>query len=177
MSSGTRDEGWGKGGVLLLCLVPLASSLVPLSGCRTVVDTLAGVIGPDGGEVIDAHVVYRLRPDCPTLLARTVDNGYTVLTPTEVLAASGDAAPEPPEAGAFEATGLFEGPVRAGTVVFRYIPPEQSETWTAGSLDVVATVEAVRLDLPAAHDRMIEVCGPVVEGEPADLVPRLPGQR
>lgn len=144
------------------------------SGCRTVVDALAGVVGPDGGEVIDAHVVYRLRPDCPTLLARTVDNGYTILTPTGQLETVETVAAL--EGEAFEETGLFEGPVRTGEVVFRYIPPAASETWDASPVDVLATVEAVRLDLETAHARMIEICGPLMEGEPPDLVPRLPGQ-
>lgn len=153
----------------------LAAGALLGGGCRTVVDTLAGVIGPGpGGEVIDAHVVYRLRPDCPTLLARTVDNGYTVLTPTgrletvETVAALDDEL--------FEESGLFEGPVRTGEVVFRYIPPDESGAWATTGVDVVARVEAVRLDLAGGHGRMVEICGPLVEGEAGDAVPRLPVQ-
>ncbi|MEM1117822.1 MAG: hypothetical protein AAGJ11_15025, partial [Bacteroidota bacterium] len=128
---------------------------MPFSGCTTVVDTLAGVFGPGNvGETIDAHVVYRLRPDCETLLARTTANGYTLLTPVEILDGSGAAnlatARDAFEGQVYEETGLFEGPVRPGTVVFRYIPPAESESWTARSADVVATVEAVRLELPRA---------------------------
>lgn len=159
----------------------LAAGCLLGGGCRTVVDTVAGVLGPgDAGETIDAHVVYRLRPDCPTLLARTTDNGYTVLTPTEILGASeaGDIStiPDAFAGQTYEETGLFEGPVRPGTVVFRYIPPAESASWTARSVDVVATVEAVRLDLPAAHERMIAMCGPLETGAEADAVPRIPGQ-
>ena len=144
-------------------------------GCRTVVDTLAGVLGPrGGGETIDAHVVYRLRPDCPTLLARTVDNGYTVLTPTGRLETV--EAVTALDGQAFEETGLFEGPVRTGEVVFRYIAPEESGAWATTGVDVLATVEAVRLDLETAHDRMLEICGPVLEGMEPDVVPRIPVQ-
>lgn len=158
-------------------LAGLAALVASATGCRTVVDTVAGVFGPGAaGEAIDAHVVYRLRPDCPTLVARTTENGYTVLTPTELI--DGGEFQQVPEfpGTRIETTGLFEGPVRTGEVVFRYIPPAESETWGASSLDVVATVEAVRLSLPEARTRLLAQCGPEAEGEVADDVPRTPGQ-
>lgn len=145
-------------------------------GCTNVVNAVAGVFGPGGvGETIDAHVVYRLRPDCPLLVARTTDNGYTVLAPLRFLD-----APTPVDATEFvgetvEETGLFEGPVRTGEVVFRYVPPAESETWEAPEADVVAEVEAVRLTLPEAHALVVAQCGP--PPAPPDDVPRVPTGR
>ena len=168
-----RGKGYGGWGKRLT--LPLAACLLPLafSGCRTVVDTVAGVFGPGNvGETVDAHVVYRLRPGCPALLARTLQNGYTVLAPRST--------PDVPGLEAFvgrdiEETGVFEGPVRPGEVVFRYVPPAASSTWDAGPVDVVADVDAVRLDLEAGHDRMVALCGPLPS--PADPdVGRLPGR-
>ena len=139
-------------------------------------DTVAGVFGPAGaGEAIDAHVVYRLRPDCPALLARSTRHGYTVLSPAQ-----------PPEGvenreafvgAGFEETGVFEGPVRTGDVVFRYVPPAASSTWDAGPVDVVAQVEAVELTLREGRAQLDALCGPDVEGAAPDpSVPRLPDQ-
>ena len=128
--------------------------------------------GPAAGAV-DAHVVYRLRADCPTLVARTTEHGYTVMTPLDRAETAETAA----FAGlAFEETGLFEGPAREGQSVFRYIAPAESETWDAGGTDVVVDVAAVGLDLPAAHARLTALCGPLVEGEPGADVPRVPRQ-
>ncbi len=161
-----------------VALAGLAAVLASGTGCRTVADAVAGVFGPGQvGETIDAHVVYRLRPDCPTLLARTTAHGYTVLTPTSTLSAD-DVRQVPELVGVrFEESGLFEGPVRTGEVVFRYIPPAASETWRAGPLDVVADVEAVRLDLRAARGQLVAICGVEPGTETADpTVPRIPGQ-
>lgn len=176
MCRGTRDGGRGKRGLPLLTLAACLLPLALFSGCRTVVDTVAGVFSPgEVGETIDAHVVYRLRPDCPTLVARTTRNGYTVLTPTSIL--DDDVQQVPEFVGAeIEESGLFEGPVRTGEVVFRYIPPAESETWSAGGADVIADVEAIRLGLEDAHDRLVAMCGEEVEGEASDTVPRIPGQ-
>ena len=133
-----------------------------------------GLFEPTARGDVDAHVVYRLRPDCPTLVARTTEHGYTVMTPLERVGA--------PERDAFvglvfEETGLFEGPVREGQSVFRYVPPAESSTWDAGrEREVVVDVDAVRLDLPAAHSRVVALCGPLVEGEPGADVPRVPAQ-
>ena len=169
--SGTGAWGPGTGGGLVLL-----AALVAGPGCRTAVDTVAGVFGPGQvGDAVDAHVVYRLRPDCPTLLARSTRHGYTVLTP-------GD-APESIESReafvgtGFEETGVFEGPVRTGEVVFRYVAPAASETWTAGPVDVAATVDSVELTLQQGRARLDAICGPLVEGpQPDPSVPRLPRQ-
>ena len=154
---------------------PLAlAAALAVGGCSSVVDTVADVFGPgDVGGAVDAHVVYRLRPDCPTLLARSISNGYTVLTP---------GAPAEPVEGlpefvgsVIEETGVFEGPVRTGEVVFRYVAPAASQTWSAGPVDVVAEVDAVRLDLSAGRLRLVEICGPAPEPlVPDPAVPRLP---
>ncbi|WP_420454630.1 hypothetical protein [Rubrivirga sp.] len=164
----------GRNGFLPLaaCLLPLA-----LGGCTTVVDTVAGVFGPGevGGEV-DAHVVYQLRPDCPALLARTINHGYTVLTPLDT---PSDVEGVPPLRGdGIEETGVFEGPVRTGEVLFRYVAPAASETWDAGPVDVAATVDAVRLDLDEGTARLVALCGPPPETvAPDPTIPRVPGTR
>lgn len=168
-----RGKGQAARGERLI--LPLAACLLPLalSGCRTVVDTVADVFGPGTvGEAVDAHVVYRLRPGCPALLARTMQNGYTVLSPRAVPLVEGV---DPLLGRDIEETGVFEGPVRPGEVVFRYVPPAASDTWDAGPVDVAADVDAVRLDLEAGHGRMVALCGPLPS--PADPdVGRLPGR-
>ena len=165
---GTGDRGPGTGVLLLAALVASGS------GCRTVVDTVAGVFGPgQAGDAVDAHVVYRLRAGCPTLLARSTRHGYTVLAPA--------APPEGIEnreafvGTGFEETGVFEGPVRTGDVVFRYVAPAASDRWDAGPVDVAAQVDAVELTLQQGRARLDALCGPLVEGpEPDPTVPRLP---
>ena len=153
----------------------LAALAASGAGCRTVGDTLAGVFGPGGvGETVDAHVVYRLRPGCDALLARTINHGYTVLSPREVI----EGRVESREAflgTGVEETGVFEGPVRTGEVVFRYVPPAASSTWDAGPVDIEASVQAVELTLRESVARMDALCGPVTEGGPTDAaVPRIP---
>ena len=135
------------------------------------------MFGPGGvGEAVDAHVVYRLRPGCPALLARTINHGYTVLSPREVI--EGEVEDRQAFVGAgVEETGVFEGPVRTGEVVFRYVPPAASDTWDAGPVDVAAEVAAVNLTLEGGVARLNAACGPPDRGEPTDrAVPRLPGQ-
>ena len=150
----------------------LAAVVLGGVGCG-VGGAVRGLFEPAARGAVDAHVVYRLRPDCPTLLARTTEHGYTVMTPLE----SADVAGVPEFVGlAFEETGLFEGPVRVGQSVFRYVPPAQSETWDAGGADVSVEVEAVGLDLPAAHARMVALCGPLPADVVGDEVPRVPRQ-
>ncbi len=165
----------GRRAALLAGLILLTGGA---TGCRTVVDAVAGVFGPGQvGETIDAHVVYRLRPDCPLLLARTTAHGYTLLQPTTFLG-DDDVQQVPELVGVrFEESGLFEGPVRTGEVVFRYIPPAESETWRASGLDVIADVQAVRLDLESARALLVERCGEEPGTQSADpAVPRIPGQ-
>ena len=139
----------------LACL--LASSLA-VGGC----DTLTRVFrGGTAAGVVDAHVVYRLRPDCTTFLARTLRNGYTVMTPQD---------------DAFRAveTGLFEGPVREGQSIYRYYLPRNSQNWSDDWTEVSVDARAVQLGLPDARAALDAICGPLVEGEPSDDVPRLP---
>lgn len=162
MSSGRAAHVGGRVPAMLLLAVLAASG----SGCRTVVDTVAGVFGPgDVGGTVDAHVVYRLRADCPALLARTLSNGYTVLTPRETLGATGPVV---------EQTGVFEGPVRTGEVVFRYIMPEEPEA--TEPIDIIADVDAVRLGIEAGQERIVALCGPLPATTTPDDIPRIPGQ-
>ena len=154
----------------------LLAVLVASPGCRTVVDSVAGVFGPGQvGDAVDAHVIYRLRPGCPSLLARSTRHGYTVLTPGE--APAGIDNREAFVGTGLEETGVLEGPVRTGDVVFRYVPPAASSTWDADPVDVAATVDGVELTLRQGLGRLDALCGPLVEGLPTDpVVPRLPGQ-
>ena len=168
-----RGRGLGTGGRGLGRPVLLAALVASGSGCAGVVDTVAAVFGPgEVGGAVDAHVVYRLRPGCPALLARTISHGYTVLSPLD--------APAVDERPAFlgssvEETGVFEGPVRTGEVVFRYVAPAASQTWGAGPVDVTAEVDAVRLTIEEGHARIVELCGPLPEDVSTDpTVPRLP---
>lgn len=135
----------------------LVALCVTASGCGRLL-----TVGTGTGSTLDAHVVYAQRPGCPTLLARTLDHGYTVMTPL-------------PPAGPFEQTGVFEGPVRTGESVFRYTPPGETPVWLERPTEVGVDVLAVELALPAARDRWATACG-VPEGAdgPADAIPRLP---
>ena len=175
--AGGEERADGRSASHAAALALLAALVASGSGCSTVVDVVAGVFGPGevGGEV-DAHVVYRLRPDCPALLARTISHGYTVLTPRGM---PDGIEGEPEMLGAFvEETGVFEGPVRSGEVVFRYVPPAASETWDAGPVDLVADVDAVRLDLDEGAGRLVALCGPLpVPVAPDSTIPRIPGRQ
>lgn len=158
---GTR-EGWGPPRPLCPSLYSLF--LIPLfllAGCGAVRDAFE----PSARGAVDAHVVYRLRPDCATLVARTKDHGYTVMTPLDRV--------DVPQLSEFvglgvKETGVFEGPVREGRSVFRYVPPAESGRWGEGGADVAVDVDAVRLDLPDAHARVVALCGPL----PPDVAPR-----
>lgn len=129
-----------------------------LPGCNALARAIGG--GPARG-VVDAHVIYRLRADCSTLLARTLRNGYSVMTPLT-------------DDFEGEATGLFEGPVREGQSIYRYYPPTESQQWSDNWTEVSVDVRAVRLELPVARETLDAICGPQVEGEASDAVPRLP---
>ena len=152
------------GGVVLL-------ALVVMPGCGRVRQTVAGVLGGSGPGVVDAHAVYRVRPGCATVAARTVSHGYSILTPA--------VAPVPAVAEA----GLFEGPALVGTFVFRYVPPTVGETWETARADP-ATVEtrvnvaAVDLDLPDVRVWLDRLCGPMPadEGATGEALPRIPGR-
>lgn len=144
-----------------LALVLLLAALPVASGCGR----LGSVIG--GGSArgaFDAHVIMLQRDGCATLAARTLRYGVTVLTPLGATQA-------------FEATGVFEGPVREGESVFQYTPPNTTPVWSdAVSREVPVYVHAVELDLPAARALLLDLCGapPGTDG-PADGIPRLPG--
>ena len=128
-----------------------------LPGCSA----LANAFGGSPVRTVDAHVIYRMRPDCSTLLARTLRNGYSVMTPVT-------------EAFAADETGLFEGPVREGQSIFRYYPPTESQQWSDDWTEVSVEVHSVRLGIREAREALESICGPLIEGEPSDAVPRLP---
>jgi hypothetical protein len=129
-----------------------------LPGCNALARAIGG--GPARGTV-DAHVIYRLRSDCSTLLARTLRNGYSVMTPLT-------------DGFEGEETGLFEGPVREGQSIYRYYPPTESQQWSDDWTEVSVDVHAVKLGLRPAREALDALCGPLVEGEASDTVPRLP---
>jgi hypothetical protein len=140
-----------------------AGASVLLSGCSQVSGAVANVFGGGGENVVDAHTVYRLRPGCASLTARTLDHGFTILTPQD--------------GGPFEISGLFEGPAREGESVFRYVPPGEGETWdTVRATDVFVEVHAVDVELPDVRVWMDRLCGPLPpgEGEPGQVLPRVP---
>ena len=145
----------------LVALALLFAAPTALGGCDALARLVRG--GPATG-VVDAHVVYRLRPGCPALLARTLRNGYSVMTPLDE---------------GFEAveTGLFEGPVREGQSVYRYYPPSQSQQWSDDWTEVSVEVRSVQLPLAESRAVLDSICGPLVEGEPSDDVPRLPADQ
>lgn len=147
-----------------LRLVAGSLAVLTLAGCGRIGE-LAGMVGSGAPpSAMDAHVVYDARIGCGTLSARTLTQGYTILTPQEM--------PVP-----VELTGVFEGPAREGESVFRYTSPADSETWASPS-SVVVDVQAIGLDLPAARVALNDACGVPEDYEiPSDSnVPRIPGQ-
>lgn len=145
-------------------LVLLAAALLPLAGASAGCGKLGSVLGGStAAGAYEAHVLYQTREGCTTLVARTLRDGYTVMTPLGV-------------SGPLEPTAVFEGPVRTGESVFRYIPPDRSAEWPAEADEIPMAVHAVRLDLPEARARLLAVCGavPGLDG-PADGIPRIPG--
>lgn len=145
-----------------LLLGALVAAVV-LPGCRRVSQVVGNVLGGGGAGVVDAHTVYRMRPGCPSLAARTVSHGFTVLTPRAPLAV--------------ETSGVFEGPARLGESVFRYVPPREGATWDeARGPDIPVEVHAVDVELPDVRVWMDRLCGPLPagEGDPGDDVPRVP---
>ena len=142
-----------------------------VGGCGRVGAAVGGVLGGSGPSVVDAHTVYRTRPGCATVAARTTAHGYTVLTPAG-LAAGG---------AAVETSGIFEGPARVGTSVFRYVPPTVGASWeaardTSATVQVSVSVAAVDVELPDVRAWLDRLCGPVPpgEGEAGEAVPRVP---
>ncbi len=140
---------------------------VALAGCGRVGAAVANVFSSAPPAAVDAHAVYRMRPGCATVAARTIRHGFTILTPR-------GGAP-------VELSGLFEGPARTGESVFRYVPPRVGETWDAARADeatteVSADVAAVGLDIQDVRPWLDRLCGalPPGEGEPGEAVPRIP---
>ena len=138
-----------------------------LTGCGRVGAAVTNVFGSGAPATVDAHSVYRMRPGCATVAARTIRHGFTVLTPR-------GGAP-------VELSGLFEGPARTGESVFRYVPPRVGETWEAARADDATTevsvdVAAVGLDIQDVRTWLDRLCGPLPpgEGEPGEAVPRVP---
>lgn len=149
----------------LTVLVVLAAA--SLTGCRSVGQAVGRVFGGGPSNVLDAHAVTLQRPGCPTVVARTVRHGYSVLTPAEPLAV--------------EPAGLFEGPALVGTFVFRYVPPGVGETWdgaraAAETTEMRVAVAAVDVELPDVRVWLDRFCGPLPagEGEPGEAIPRVP---
>ncbi len=144
-------------------LSALVAVLVPVAGCGPL-GALGSVLG--GGSAAgayEAHVLYQMREGCTTLVARTLRDGYTVMTPLD-------------RRVAFEPTGVFEGPVRTGESVFRYLPPGRVATWPADAAEVPMAVHAVRRTLPEARARLLAACGAALGTDgPADGIPRIPG--
>ena len=149
-----------------------ALAALALSGCGRIGAAVLG--GPQGGPV-DAHTVARTRAGCSAVGARTLDHGWTVLSPA---LAPDRAAVVADSTGAPVAGGLFEGPVREGAAVFRYLAPGEGESWaTARPTDVPVVVHAVRVDLPDVRVWLDRLCGPLVPGEPGEAtIPRTPGR-
>lgn len=166
MSTSTRPR-FEYRGLILSAFVGVA---VLVSGCGRVGAVVGSVLGAGPPDVLDAHTVYRMRPGCPTLAARTVSHGFTVLTPRE--------------GGPYDVAGVFEGPARVGESVFRYVPPEAGASWEiaraeATTAEVSVAVAAVDVELPDVRQWLDRFCGalPPGEGEPGEEVPRVPALR
>ena len=152
---------------------PSSHFLIPilflLPGCGAVQTAVSNVFSSGPPPAVDAHTVYRLRPACATLAARTTAHGYTILTPQE--------------GGPFEASGVFEGPARLGASVFRYVPPTAGASWELArdateTEDVSVEVSAVDVELPDVRGWLDRYCGalPPGEGEPGEALPRVPAR-
>lgn len=153
----------------LAALVALAA--VGLTGCRSVGQAVGRVFGGGPANLLDAHAVYLQRPGCPTVAARTVRHGYSVLTPSDA-----EGVPL-----VVEPSGLFEGPALVGTFVFRYVPPHVGETWdgareAAETTETRVAVAAVDVELPDVRAWLDRFCGPAPPGEgaPGETLPRVP---
>ena len=162
----SKSGGWTRR--VAVCGAVAVAALV--SGCGRVGAVVGSVLGNGPPDALDAHAVYRMRPDCPTLVARTIRHGFTVLTPRG--------------GGPFEVAGVFEGPARVGESVFRYVPPEGGASWEiarsdASTAEVSVAVAAVDVELPDVRQWLDRQCGPLPpgEGEPGEEVPRVPALR
>lgn len=142
--------------------------LVSATGCGPVGAVVSNVLRSGPPAVVDAHTVYRQRPGCATLAARTTSHGYTILTPQE--------------GGPYEISGIFEGPAREGESIFHYVPPALGASWEDAletAVDVPVEVSAVDVELPDVRLYLDRFCGELPPGvdEAGDAVPRVPIQR
>ena len=125
-------------------LVALTALLAaPLAGC--------GALGGSGGSAAPgAHVLFLVRPDCRTVVARTLAVGgaraFSVLRLEE-----DDYAPQVGD--------LLEGPAREGRSIFVFYPPE-SVGAREGGRTMAADVEAVGLAPGEVRARLDAACGP-----------------
>ncbi len=112
---------------------------------------LAGCAGPSGAPAsTGAHVLFLVRADCSTVVARTLAGG-SARAFTMMQLDSPEYAPR---------TGdVLEGPAREGRSVFAYYPEESLGT-RAGALTVSADVVGVGLDPSDARSRFDAACGP-----------------
>ena len=158
------EPGTGKWGNARIAFA-LVFVCVFAGGCGRVGAAVGNVFGGAGPGVVDAHTVYRVRPGCATVAARTTAHGYTILTP-----AGGPV---------IETSGIFEGPARVGMSVFRYVPPTVGATWeaardTSATVELSADVAAAGVELPDVRAWLDRFCGPNVPGEAGEAIPRVP---
>ena len=110
---------------------------------------LAGCAGSAATEGAGAHVLFLVRPGCPTVVARTLAvapaRAFTVLTLDEPAFA--------PRAG-----DVLEGPARTGRSVFVYYR-DASLADRADGVSVAADVLSVGLDPAKAREYLDAECG------------------
>ncbi len=122
---------------------PPALAALLLAGC--------GAFGGSGAATAPgAHVLFLIRPECRTVVARPLAVGsaraFSVLTLEEA-----DYAPQVGD--------LLEGPAREGRSVFVFYPPEAVGA-REGGRTMPAEVVAVGLDTGEARARLDAACGP-----------------
>lgn len=136
-------------------LLPLrrALALVAFLGLAGLASAGCGLLrtGPVG-TTVGAHMIVIAREGCQTAVARTYDRSFAVLSlaETSLFPQRGD---------------LFEGPVRVGQSIFRFVPPDGMDSWR-NAVEVPVEVIAVDLTPEAAREAFNEACGP-----PAPLPP------
>jgi hypothetical protein len=129
-------------------LAALTSLLAaPLAACGA----LGGALGGSGGSAAPgAHVLFLVRPECRTVVARTLAVGgaraFSVLRLED-----DDYAPQVGD--------LLEGPARVGQSVFVFYPPEAAGA-REGGRPMPADVAAVGLEPAEARARLDAACGP-----------------
>ncbi|MFN3597855.1 MAG: hypothetical protein ACK41D_11360 [Rubricoccaceae bacterium] len=138
---GTLLPGTLLPGTLLPGTLLLGTLLLGAAGCR-------GLGFAPAGTTLGAHMVTQARAGCAVVAARTfAEGGHALLTFPEAAA--------PPQPG-----DLFEGPVRVGPSVFRFVPADGMDAWRNGE-DVPAEVLAAGLSAEEARAAMDARCGPL----------------